>query len=124
VTDKSDYLRDIVIDSVLRNTAFTGPATVYVALFHTSNTVEVTGTGYVRVAVAFDAPSTPGETQNTAAVVFPVAGASWGTVDGVRLYDAITVGNILYSAAPTASKLISLSDKVEFAIGDIEADET
>ena len=123
MTDKSDYLADAVINAALRNTGFTGPATVYVALFNTTNTVEATGGSYARVAVTFDAPSPAGQTQNTGLVSFPVATGSWGTIDGVRLYDALTVGNILYSAAPASSKAITTDDKVEFAIGDIQVDE-
>lgn len=99
---KSDYLETAVINEVLRNINLVPVATVYAALFTVMETeddlgTEVSGNGYARQAAAFDAPSTPGETQNTSDITFgPATPAGWGTIVGWTIHDASTVGNILY----------------------------
>jgi hypothetical protein len=80
----SDYLELKVLDHVLGTTAYTMPTTVYVGLstgsFADDNSgTELTGGSYARQSIAFDAAAS-GTTDNTAAVDFPVATASWGTV--------------------------------------------
>jgi len=59
---KTDFLENKIINHVLRNTAYTAPATVYAALFtatpgESSAGTEVTGGSYARQAATFSAPS-------------------------------------------------------------------
>ena len=54
----SDYLEAAVLDAVLKNTTYTSPATVYVALYNADPTdadsaTEISGNGYVRQSCAF-----------------------------------------------------------------------
>jgi len=81
-----------------------GLPTLYAALFTTlplddgTGGVEVSGTGYARVALSSSTFSlasggAPATTTNASAITFPVAGASWGTVVGVGFFDAPTGGN-------------------------------
>ena len=119
----SNYLENALINATLRNTAYTSPATVYVALFTTDPTdagsgTQVSGGSYARVAVTFGAPSN-GVTTNSAAVEFPQATANWGTVTHIGLYDALTVGNLLYHTALDASKTIETGDIFKIAIGSL-----
>lgn len=99
---KSDFLEDAIIDEVLRNTNLIPVATVYGALFtvmptEASGGTEVAGNNYAREAIAFDAPSPAGETQNTADEVFgPATPAGWGALVGWGIFDALTVGNMFY----------------------------
>lgn len=117
----SDYLETALINAVLRNTAYTSPATVYVALF-TSNPAEdasgteVTGGSYARSATAFDAP-TNGVTQNTSIETFTNMPAS--TVTHFAIFDASTAGNMLVYGALTASRTFSSGDTAQFAVGAI-----
>lgn len=126
---KSDYLEDKVINHVLRNTSYTSPTTVYGALYtaapsDTGGGTEVSGTNYARQAVAFDAPSPAGQTQNTSEVAFPVAGSGgWGTVTHFGVFDAVSTGNLLYWAALDASKTINENDQAKFAAGALQIDE-
>ncbi len=99
---KSDFLESELIDHVLRNAAYTSPTTVYGALFtvmptEASGGTEVAGDNYARQAVAFDAPSPAGESQNTADETFgPATPGAWGLLLGWGILDALTVGNLLY----------------------------
>ena len=80
----SNFLENAIINATLRNTTYTSPATVYVGLFTSDPTdagsgTEVSGGSYARTAVTFGAPSN-GTSTNSAAVEFPQATGSWGTV--------------------------------------------
>jgi len=127
---KTDYLEDAVINHVLRNTSYTSPTTVYLALLTAdptdagTQTNEVSGGSYARVAVAFDAPSPSGETQNTSLLAFPTASAGWGTVSHWAVADALTSGNYLYHGAFDTAKPVSSADDFEIAAGEFEINET
>jgi hypothetical protein len=119
----SNYLENALINATLRNTAYTSPTTIYVALFLTDPTdagsgTEVSGTPYVRKSMAFDAPSN-GASVNSAAVEFDQATANWGTIPFFALFDASTGGNMLYHGALTASKTIENGDVFKFASASV-----
>ena len=130
MSGKTDYLEDAVISGVLRNSAYTPAATVYLALLTAdptdagTQTNEVSGGSYARQAIAFDAPSPAGETQNTALITFPTATGLWGTITHWAIADAATSGNYLYTGAWDAAKSVDSGDIVEVAIGEIEINET
>ena len=119
----SNYLETKVLGHVFGATAYTAPATLYLALF-TSNPAEdgsgteVTGGGYVRQTVAFTV--TGNTASNTAAVEYPTASANYGTVTHVGVYDASTGGNLLAYAALTSSKSIETGDVFRVPTGDLD----
>lgn len=120
----SNYLENKLLDHSLGTTEYTFPATVYVALFTSDPTdagsgTECSGTSYARQACDFDAAAN-GATANTAAIEFPVAGGSWGTITHVGIYDALEAGNLLWHGALTASKAIGTSDQFKIAAGDLD----
>lgn len=105
--------------------AVTRPTAWYLALF-TSNPAEDgsgtevsgTGTAYVRQSVSF---TVSGNTaSNSAAVEFPTATASYGTVTHVGVYDASTAGNLIAYAALTTSKAIDTGDVLRVPSGDLD----
>jgi hypothetical protein len=119
----SNYLEGALINAVLRNTSYTSPATVYLALYTTDPTdadsgTEVSGNAYVRQSITFGAPSN-GVSTNTAAIEFPQATGSWGTVAYVGIRDASTAGNLLFHTALDASKTIATGDVFRVAIGSL-----
>jgi hypothetical protein len=119
----SDYLENKILNAVLRNTAYTSPSQVYIALFTSDPTdagtgTEVNGGGYARQPITFNAPSN-GQVTNSMDILFPVATASWGTVTHIGIYDASTGGNLLFHGALTTSKTISTDDQLKIAAGDI-----
>lgn len=124
---KSNYLENAIVNAVLRNTAFTSPTTVYVALFtaitdaEANSVTEVSGSSYARVAVTFGAPSN-GASTNSAAVTFPVVTTTAYTVVGWGIYDAATVGNLLYHGTLT-SQTIAVGNRAEFATGQLSVTE-
>jgi hypothetical protein len=121
----SNYLETKVLNHVFGGTAYTAPGTLYLGL-HTSNPAEdnsgtevsTSGTAYARQTVAF---TTSGDTtSNTAAVEYPTATASYGTVSHVGVYDAPTAGNLLAYGALTISKAISTGDVLRIPAGDLD----
>jgi hypothetical protein len=126
---KTDYLEDALLNHVLRNTAYSSPATIYIGLFTTmpsddgTGGVEVSGGAYARQSVTFSAPS-GGQVANNALVQFPTATADWGTVLGMGLFDALTGGNLLYYGTLTASKIVGIGDQLAFAASALTVGET
>jgi hypothetical protein len=123
MAEMSNYLENALVNATLRNTAYTSPTTVYVALYTTDPTdadtgTEVSGNAYARQSVTFSAPSN-GATSNSAAVEFPQATGSWGTVAYIGLRDASSGGNLLYHTPLDASKTIATGDVFRIAAGSL-----
>lgn len=123
MAEMSNHLEDALINATLRNTTYTSPATVYVALFTSDPTdagsgTEVSGGSYARTAVTFGAPSN-GVTTNSAAVEFPQCTSSWGTVGWIGIMDASTSGNLLYHTALDTSKTIDTGDIFKISTGNL-----
>jgi hypothetical protein len=123
MAEMSNYLENALINATLRNTGYTSPTTVYLALYTTDPTDadagdEVSGNGYARQSITFGAPSN-GVSTNSAAIEFPQATGSWGTVAYIGIRDALTSGNLLYHTALDASKAIATGDVFKVAIGSL-----
>lgn len=125
----SNYLENAVLDHVFGASSYSAPATLYVALFtvapnDTGGGTEVSGGSYARVAVTNNATNFPsasgGAKSNGAAITFPTATASWGTVVAMGIYDAASAGNLLAWADLTSSKSVGINDTASFAIGDLD----
>ena len=119
----SNYLENALINATLRNTAYTSPTTVYLALYTSDPTdadtgTEVSGTSYARQSITFGSPSN-GASTNSAAIEFPQAGGSWGTITHVGIRDASTSGNLLFHTALDASKTIATGDVFRIASGSL-----
>ena len=130
---KSYYLDNAVLTAVLKAGAAVGPLTPYVGLFTVNpanpgdpgtEVLTAGGTLYARVAVTFGTV-TNGVVANSAPVAFVAAGASWGTVNGVGIYDNITVGagNLLYYGTLGTPKLVGIGDSVSFATSALSVTE-
>jgi len=123
MAEMSNFLENALVNATLRNTTYTSPATVYVALFTTDPTdaasgTEVTGGSYARTSVAFAAPSN-GASASSADCTFPTCTSTWGTVTHIGLYDASTSGNLLYHTPLDSSKLIETGDIFKIASGSL-----
>lgn len=119
----SNYLENALVNATLRNTAFTSPATVYLALYTTDPTdadtgTEVTGGSYARQSITFGAPSN-GVSTNSVAIEYPQCTSTWGTVTHIGIRDALTTGNLLYHTPLDVSKTISTGDIFKIAIGSL-----
>ena len=119
----SNYLENALINATLRNTAYSSPATVYVGLFTSDpkdagSGTEVSGNGYTRKSIAFNAPSN-GAATNSSAVEFDQATGNWGTITHFGIYDASTSGNLLYHGQLSSSKVIETGDIFKFAAASV-----
>ena len=120
----SDYLENEILDHILGTGAYTAPTTVYVGLSTATladdaSGTELSGSGYARQSATFNAAAS-GTADNSAAIEFPAATASWGTVSHFGIYDAASSGNLLIHWAFTAAKLIDTGDILKISAGDLD----
>jgi len=80
--------------------------------------VSTSGTAYARQSATF---TVSGDTaSNSAAIEFPTATASYGTVSHVGVFDASTGGNLIAYAALTTSKAIDTGDVLRVNSGELD----
>ena len=127
MTAASNYLENKILDHVLKNTAYTQPSSLYVALFNNTSgnaasnleagtltdEVSSSGTAYSRKTVTF-AASSGGTAATSAAVTFNVATASWGIITHVAVMDSATSGNVLFWGSVTTTKQIDTAHSLYF----------
>lgn len=123
MSEMSNFLENALVNATLRNTSYTSPAAVYLALYTSDPTdadtgTECSGTSYARQAITFGAPSN-GVTTNSAVIEFPQAGGAWGTITHIGIRDASIAGNLLYHTPLDASKPIGTGDVFRVAIGSL-----
>lgn len=128
----SDYLETNLRTLIFRTGAgYAKTAGLYVALFTAAPSdsgggTEVSGGSYARVNVPpldanwTAASGTDGLTDNAAAITFTTATGNWGTITHVGIFDASTVGNLLFWGALAASKVVNSGDTFSFAIGALD----
>lgn len=122
----SDHAEALLLDWLMTTGSATRPTAWYVALYTAAPSdsgggTEVSGSGYARQSVTFDAASSPGgTTANSAAVSFTASGGSFGTVTHIGIFDAVSGGNLLWHGAMTASKTVADGDTLEFSTGNID----
>lgn len=120
---KTNFLETQLLNHVLRATPYSGPSTVYVALFTSApgeagGGTEVSGGSYARQPVVFSAPL-PDSVTNVADVNFPIATADWGNIVSFAIFDAASSGNMLYFANLTAARTVLTSDQFRFPAGQL-----
>ncbi len=83
---------------------------------------EVSGGSYARVAQGTfgSAGSNPTTLSNSAAIDFPTATGSWGTVTHFGIWDAVSGGNFLGGYALTTPKLVADTDVARFQSGSLQ----
>ena len=109
-------------------TAWTPPATIYVALFTAAPTdagggTEVTGGSYARKAVTNNPTNWPaaagGVKSNGVVITFVTPTGAWGTVTHFALMDAASAGNQIANGALTVPRAIAIGDVPAFAAGTL-----
>lgn len=122
----SDYLRTALINHSLGVASYTSPSNLYAALYTTSPTsagggVQVTNADYARVVTGWNVASV-GTTTNSIQFRFPatgVAASNWGTVVALGLFDAPTVGNLLFFGPLSAAAAMSINAYFAIAINGL-----
>ena len=116
----SDYYENKILDHMLRGTAFSPPTAVYVSLHSAdpgeTGANEISGGGYARQQVTFNAPS-GGSMTNSNLLRWNNMPAV--TVTHVALWDAPTAGNCLWTGALTTSVTVSAGASFEIAPGNL-----
>lgn len=134
----SDFLSNELLDHAFRNQSYTSPDT-YIGLTTAtvsdsdtgSGITEVSGGSYARVQVDVNGGSSPtwdlssgGALDNGAAITFPAATASWGTVTSVVICDASTSGNLLFYDNDLTDQVVGSGDTVTFGVGNLDVSMT
>lgn len=118
MANATNYLELKVLDHVLSEGVrdYTPSTTLHIALLtavadgEAGSVTEVSGNGYARTAVTFNAAS-GGSCTNNGDITFPTAsGGAFGTITHIGIYDASTGGNLLIFAALADSKTVSDGD--------------
>ena len=125
MANASDYLEEQLLNHILENITFTSPTGVFLALSTAdpldsgAGIAEPVGNGYARVNVVggFTVSSPGGTASNTAAIEFPEASGSWGTITHWAIFDASSGGNMLFHGALTASVAIGGGVVARFIAG-------
>tara|TARA_A100001515_G_scaffold77065_1_gene61186 strand:- start:145 stop:558 length:414 start_codon:yes stop_codon:yes gene_type:complete len=133
MTAMSNYLENKLIDHLLRDTAFSAPAGMYVGLVGAYSASELeagtlsgelSGGSYARVSVKGDsnwsAGSTNGQTDNENNISFTTATGDWGYVSGLFLADASSGGNVILYGTLTTPKIVENGDQFVIAAGDLD----
>lgn len=112
----TNYLENALLNATVRNTTYTSPATVYLALYSVAPTAstsgtELSGSGYSRQAITFNAPSGGAVTSNVT-VTFGPATANWSTINATAVVNASTGGNIMYFTPTAGQNILSGSSLV------------
>jgi hypothetical protein len=121
----SNLFETRVLTWLFTGDAVTRPSAFYIALF-TSNPAEdasgtevsTSGTAYARQSATFTVSGN--EATNSAAIEFPTATASYGTVSHVGIFDASTGGNLIAYAALTTSKAIDTGDVLRINSAELD----
>lgn len=129
MADYSDFLENELLDHWIGGSAYSAPATVYMALFTSATSddgsgTEVTGGSYARKSITNNLTEWPaasaGTKANANAILFIEPTSGWGLVTHFALFDAATSGNMLAHNALTASKTINSGDTVQFDAGTVD----
>jgi len=126
-------LSNSLYDHVLRNTGYTSPTTVYLAMF-TSTAIESeleastwtnevgSSRGYAHLALTATAP-TDGAGSNSGDHTFAVAvTTNWGTLRWVAICDnsALATGNVLVYTQLDSDVVINIGNTLQFNSGDLD----
>ena len=118
----SNYLRNEILDHVLKVGAYTPPTNIYVGLSTTdpsSVITEPSGGGYARELCNDWNPSVNRQSANTNEVIFTTASANWGEIQYLFLSDALTGGNMLAYCELSDYKTVITGRTLTFSAGSI-----
>ena len=122
-------LANKLLDHVFKTTSYTPETNLYVGLFTTSPTdtgaagTEVSGGAYAREIMNVWDIAAAGASENTNAITFTTATASWGTVTHFCILNHLTTlaaANALIWGTVSPNRLIGIDDVAEYAAGALD----
>lgn len=124
----STYLANKILDHIFKTAVYTAATTLYVGL--STGTIadatsgdaagEPTGGAYARKACNTWDAAAVGASENTAAITFTQATASWGTITDFFIADALTDGNLLFYEQADNSRDVGTNDTIQFDAGSFD----
>ena len=119
----TNFLETEILDHVFAGAAYSAPSQHYLGLFtaapgEAGGGTELSGSAYARQTVDF--ATSGATTSNDAAIEFPTATGSWGTVTHVGVFDAESSGNLMAYATLSSSKAIATGDVFRVPSGDLD----
>lgn len=124
----SEYYTNRILDRLLGSSGTAIPiATHYIALSTTTpnydgtNFTEPTG-GYARQSVTASTfwSASSGTATSLVQVDYLASGSAWGTITYMGIFDALTLGNMLWFLPLDMAELIQDGDDSHFPIGDLQ----
>jgi len=117
-------VRQDLIDHLFGKSTYTAPAALYLGLYDTGGS-EPSGGNYARVTTApadWNAADGSGVITNAVKFTMNQPTGSWGTIEGFKLYDALSGGNEIGSGElPETVTVSAVTPAPEFAIDSIRA---
>lgn len=119
----SDFLENKLIDHVFRNTPYSAPGTIYLALYSSdpgedNSGTELSGSGYDRQPFTVDAPAN-GISYNGSDIIYPTATADWATATHVGIFDTALGGNLLFYGPLSSSVAITNGNNFRIPAGNL-----
>lgn len=123
----SNYLENALVNHVFRNTPFTTPGVVHMAIFSSDPGEDASGTelesgtspGYARKTFTLGAP-TDGVASNDAEILFAAATGDWVAATHIAVFDEATGGNMLmYKALPSSVSVLN-TNNFRIPVGDFQ----
>ena len=120
------YLRDGLINHVLRNSALALPAAVYAGIgtgvSNNNSSLSEPGapTGYTRSGAITFASGGTGKITNTTSFSFTASGGNFGSMTHVGYFDAASAGNLLYALQLEDAREIFDGDGISFASTEVD----
>jgi hypothetical protein len=134
MTAASNYLEEKTLKHILQNVStngasYTAPTNIYVSL-HTGNpgeandgANEISGSGYARELVTFGDVTTVADVcsvSSNVTVTFNQATSNYSAdVTYIGIYDALTVGNLLFYGALSTAKTVTSGDVFQINSGSL-----
>ena len=119
MSELSNHLENKFLEITLKGGTAYNVTTAYLALFSTDPTdagsgTECSWTNYARQAMTFGTVS-GGSVSSSGTIAFPAVVGSNVTITHIGIYDASSVGNLLYHTPLDASKTLSADDVMSVA---------
>ena len=119
----STHLANVLLNHVLKTSAFSVPTNLYVALSTANPTdagtaiAEPSGNNYARKVANSWSAAAAGASANSAAITFNEASGAWGNIAYAAIFDAITGGNMLLHSTLTPTQAVVNGDTIQYNVG-------
>lgn len=128
MSQASNYLEEAILNYFFRNQTVAQPTTLYLALYINDPTdadtgTEVSGGGYSRKQVTFEAPvQTGGKAviSNNAKIEFDIATTDWGSVTHWGIRTAASGGSLLCRGSFSRVENVQSGNRLTIEIGNLQ----